>query len=119
MNRNKKTRVYIYIGHPKVRRRSHCNKPGRLIRLPDSLAKLKRHCSQRFGFDAKDALVTNEKGVEIDYVEVIRDNNNLYIQWYQFVKKNLLKSSIFELFLNCLNICKAVQLDMTCKNLKV
>ncbi|KAK4337817.1 hypothetical protein RND71_042304 [Anisodus tanguticus] len=72
-------RVSIYRGHPEVRRRTHCSEPGRLIRLPNSLAELKSIAGQKFGFDAKDALVTGEKGAEIDSIEVIRDNEKLYI----------------------------------------
>ncbi|TMW83927.1 hypothetical protein EJD97_000453 [Solanum chilense] len=72
-------RVSIYRGHPEFRRRSQCNEPGRLIKLPDSLEKLKGIAGHKFGFDAKDALVTNEEGAEIDSVEVIRDNDKLYI----------------------------------------
>lgn len=34
---------------------------------------------QKFGFDAKDALVTDEGGAEIDSIEVIRDSDKLYI----------------------------------------
>ena len=36
----------------------------------------------KFGFDAKDAVVTNDEGVEIDSIEVIRDNDKLYIVEY-------------------------------------
>ncbi|XP_059297144.1 potassium channel AKT2/3-like isoform X1 [Lycium ferocissimum] len=72
-------RVGIYRGHPKVRSRTYCSEPGRLIRLPNSLAELKSIAGQKFGFDAKDALVTDEQGAEIDSVEVIRDNDKLYI----------------------------------------
>ncbi|KAL3326117.1 hypothetical protein AABB24_037023 [Solanum stoloniferum] len=75
-------RVSIYRGHPEFRRRTQCNEPGRLIKLPDSLAKLKGIAGQKFGFEAKDALVTNEEGAEIDSVEVIRDNDKLYIVEY-------------------------------------
>ncbi|NP_001275259.1 potassium channel AKT2/3-like [Solanum tuberosum] len=75
-------RVSIYRGHPEFRRRTQCNELGRLIKLPDSLAKLKGIAGQKFGFEAKDALVTNEEGAEIDSVEVIRDNDKLYIVEY-------------------------------------
>lgn len=75
-------RVSIYRGHPEVRRSMQCSVPGRLIGLPDSLEKLKGIAGQKFGFDTKDALVTNEQGAEIDSVEVIRDNDKLYIFEY-------------------------------------
>lgn len=35
------SRVSIYKGHPTNRRLNHCTEPGRLIRLPNSLAELK------------------------------------------------------------------------------
>lgn len=34
-------RVSIYRGHPEIRRRTQCSEPGSLIRVPNSLAKLK------------------------------------------------------------------------------
>lgn len=33
---------------------------------------------QRLGFDATNALLTNEEGAEIDSIEVIRDNDKLF-----------------------------------------
>lgn len=34
---------------------------------------------QKFGFDATNASVTNEEGAEIDSIEVIRDNDKLFM----------------------------------------
>lgn len=34
---------------------------------------------EKFGFDAKNTTVTNEEGAEIDSIEVIRDNDKLFI----------------------------------------
>lgn len=34
---------------------------------------------EKFGFDATNAVVTDEDGAEIDSVEVIRDNDKLFI----------------------------------------
>lgn len=34
---------------------------------------------EKFGFDATNALVLDEQGAEIDSIEVIRDNDKLYI----------------------------------------
>lgn len=34
---------------------------------------------EKFGFDASNARVTNEEGAEIDSIEVIRDNDKLFI----------------------------------------
>ncbi|KAH6810144.1 potassium transport 2/3 [Perilla frutescens var. frutescens] len=73
------SRVSIYRGHPIHRRVTHCTDPGKLIRIPTSLADLKTIAGQKFGFDATNALVTNEEGAEIDSIEVIRDNDKLFI----------------------------------------
>ncbi|KAI3445629.1 hypothetical protein Pfo_002294 [Paulownia fortunei] len=73
------SRVSIYKGHPTNRKASHCTEPGRLIRLPNSLAKLKSVAGQKLGFDATNALLTNDEGAEIDSIEVIRDNDKLFI----------------------------------------
>lgn len=72
-------RVSIYRGHPVIRRRTHCSEPGKLIRLPNSLAELKIIAGQKFGFDATNASVTDQEGSEIDSIEVIRDNDKLFI----------------------------------------
>lgn len=72
-------RVSIYKGHPVIRKRTHCCEPGKLIMLPNSLAELKIIAGQKFGFDATKALVTDQEGSEIDSIEVIRDNDKLYI----------------------------------------
>ncbi|GFP99211.1 potassium channel akt2/3 [Phtheirospermum japonicum] len=73
------SRVSVYKGHPMSRRESHCTEPGWLIRLPSSLAELKSIAGHKFGFDARIALLTNEEGAEIDSIEVIRDNDKLFI----------------------------------------
>nr|AAD16278.1 pulvinus inward-rectifying channel for potassium SPICK1 [Samanea saman] len=72
-------RVSIYRGHPINRRDKNCKEPGRLIRFPDSLEELKKIAGEKFGFEAEDAMVTNEEGAEVDTVEVIRDNEKLFI----------------------------------------
>lgn len=71
-------RVSIYRGHPVVRRERGFIEAGKLIRLPDSLEKLKIIAGEKFGFDAKDTMVTNEEGAEIDCIDVIRDNDKLF-----------------------------------------
>ncbi|EEF32836.1 Potassium channel AKT2/3, putative [Ricinus communis] len=72
-------RVSIYKGHPLVRKQACCKEPGRLIRLPDSLEELKRIAGDKFGFDARNAMVTDVEGSVIDSIEVIRDNDKLFI----------------------------------------
>ncbi|XP_047315091.1 potassium channel AKT2/3 isoform X2 [Impatiens glandulifera] len=58
-------RVSIYRGHPVERKESCCSEPGRLIILPSSLHDLKR--------------IADDQGAEIDSIEVIRDNDRLFI----------------------------------------
>lgn len=72
-------RVSIYRGNPVVRRETCCMESGRLIKLPDSLEQLKTIAGQKFGFDARNALVMDGEGAEIDSIEVIRDNDKLFI----------------------------------------
>ncbi|KAL5854600.1 hypothetical protein ACOSQ4_004402 [Xanthoceras sorbifolium] len=72
-------RVSIHRGHPVVRRQNCCKEFGRLIRLPNSLEELKNIAGEKFGFDARNAMVTDEEGAEIDSIEVIRDNDKLFI----------------------------------------
>ncbi|KAK6136509.1 hypothetical protein DH2020_029745 [Rehmannia glutinosa] len=72
-------RVSVYKGHPMSRKESRCTEPGWLIRLPSSLAELKSIAGHKFGFDATNALLTNEEGAEIDSIEVVRDNDKLFI----------------------------------------
>ncbi|XP_061337183.1 potassium channel AKT2/3 isoform X2 [Gastrolobium bilobum] len=71
-------RVSIYRGHPLVRREKGFMEAGKLIRLPDSLEELKTIAGENFGFEAKEAMVTNEEGAEIDSIDVIRDNDKLF-----------------------------------------
>ncbi|KAJ9687452.1 hypothetical protein PVL29_016084 [Vitis rotundifolia] len=72
-------RVSIYRGHPLQRKESCCTEAGRLIRLPNSLMELKAIAGEKLGFDARNAMVTNEEGAEIDSIEVIRDNDKLFL----------------------------------------
>ncbi|KAJ9538244.1 hypothetical protein OSB04_030977 [Centaurea solstitialis] len=72
-------RVSIYKGLPMVRRKINCTEAGKLIKLPNSLVELKIIAGEKFGFDATNAIVTDEGGAEIDNIEVIRDNDKLFI----------------------------------------
>ncbi|TYI95093.1 hypothetical protein E1A91_D02G253300v1 [Gossypium mustelinum] len=72
-------RVSIYKGHPLMRKESCSTEPGKLISLPDSLEDLKNIAGKKFGINARNATVTDEAGDEIDSIEVIRDNDKLYI----------------------------------------
>lgn len=72
-------RVSIYRGHPLVRKEARCMEAGRLIKLPNSLEELKKIAGEKFGFNAMNAIVTDEAGAEIDSTEVIRDNDKIFI----------------------------------------
>lgn len=72
-------RVSIYRGLPMVRKKNCCTEAGKLIKVPSSLMELKVIAGEKFGFDATNAVVTDEDGAEIDSVEVIRDNDKLFI----------------------------------------
>ncbi|XP_022149247.1 potassium channel AKT2/3, partial [Momordica charantia] len=71
-------RVNIYKGHPVARKQASCDDPGKLIKLPHSMEELKKVAGEKFGFDARNALLTNEEGSEIDSIDVIRDNDKLF-----------------------------------------
>ncbi|XP_073029885.1 potassium channel AKT2/3-like [Primulina eburnea] len=73
-------RIIIYRGNPENCRMTSCSaEPGRLIRLPSSVAELKTVAGRKFGFDATNASLLNEEGAEIDSIEVIRDNEKVFI----------------------------------------
>ncbi|KAK3419797.1 hypothetical protein EUGRSUZ_G00560 [Eucalyptus grandis] len=72
-------RVSIYRGHPVARRENRCAEAGRLIRLPGSIEDLKSIAGKKFGFDATNTIIVDEEGAEIDCIEVIRDNDKLFV----------------------------------------
>ncbi|XP_024024441.1 potassium channel AKT2/3 isoform X2 [Morus notabilis] len=72
-------RVSIYRGHPMERKETCCKEPGKLIRLPSSLEDLKKVAGEKFRLNCREIIVTNEEGAEIDSIEVIRDNDKLFI----------------------------------------
>ncbi|KAJ0681783.1 putative cyclic nucleotide-binding domain, potassium channel, voltage-dependent, EAG/ELK/ERG [Helianthus annuus] len=73
------SRVSIYKGLPMQRKKIYCTEAGKLIKLPSSLMELKIIAGKKFGFDATNAIVTDEDGAEIDSIEVIRDHDKLFI----------------------------------------
>ncbi|XP_042507547.1 potassium channel AKT2/3 [Macadamia integrifolia] len=72
-------RVSIYREHPVLRRNSCNMEAGKLIKLPTSLEELKSIAGEKLGFDARNAIIMNEEGAGIDSIEVIRDNDKLFI----------------------------------------
>ncbi|KAI9103578.1 hypothetical protein K1719_023201 [Acacia pycnantha] len=73
------SRVSIFRGHPILRSQQGCIEAGKMIRFPNSIEELKIIAGEIFGFDAKDAMVTDEGGAEIDSIDFIRDNDKLFI----------------------------------------
>lgn len=67
----------MYRGHPFVR--NHGSEAGKLINLPSTMAELKAVIEKKFKVDAEKALVVNDEGAEIESVDVIRDNDRLFI----------------------------------------
>ncbi|XP_028791056.1 potassium channel AKT2/3 [Neltuma alba] len=78
-NRQIPSRVSIFRGNPILRRQQGCIEPGKMIKFPQSIEELKSIAGERFGFDAKDAMVTDEGGAELESIDLIRDNDKLFI----------------------------------------
>ncbi|XP_058091177.1 potassium channel AKT2 isoform X2 [Magnolia sinica] len=70
-------RVNLYRSHPLLR--DPFSEAGKLIRLPSSMEELKNIAGEKFGFDASNTVVVNEEGSDVDSIEVIRDNDKLFI----------------------------------------
>ncbi|XP_047095077.1 potassium channel AKT2-like isoform X2 [Lolium rigidum] len=70
-------RVSIYRGHPFVR--NHSSEAGKLINLPATMEEFKTIIGEKLKVDGEKALVLNHEGSEIDSVDVIRDNDKLFI----------------------------------------
>lgn len=70
-------RVSVYKGLPMLRNSN--SEAGKLIKLPRTMEDLMRIIGEKFKIDEKDMILTNEQGAEIDSIEVIRDNDKLYI----------------------------------------
>ncbi|KAG8085663.1 hypothetical protein GUJ93_ZPchr0010g8967 [Zizania palustris] len=70
-------RVSIYKGHPCVR--NHSSEAGKLINLPGTMEGFKIIIEEKLKVDANKALIMNDEGAEIDSIDVIRDNDKLFI----------------------------------------
>uniref|UniRef100_A0A0E0L2V7 Potassium channel n=1 Tax=Oryza punctata TaxID=4537 RepID=A0A0E0L2V7_ORYPU len=70
-------RVSIYRGHPFVRNRS--SEAGKLINLPGTMEEFKTIIEEKLKVDARKTLIMNDEGAEIDSIDVIRDNDKLFI----------------------------------------
>uniref|UniRef100_A0A803LJR3 Potassium channel n=1 Tax=Chenopodium quinoa TaxID=63459 RepID=A0A803LJR3_CHEQI len=72
-------RINLYKGHPIISNTFDRNATGRLIKLPSSFEELKRIAGQKFEVNADNITIVNEEGAEIDSIQVIRDNDKLYV----------------------------------------
>uniref|UniRef100_A0A0D9WGU4 Potassium channel n=1 Tax=Leersia perrieri TaxID=77586 RepID=A0A0D9WGU4_9ORYZ len=70
-------RVSIYKGHPLIR--SPRSEAGKLINLPRTMEEFRNIIGEKLKVDAKKALIMNDEGAEIDSIDVIRDNDKLFI----------------------------------------
>ncbi|XP_073000464.1 potassium channel AKT2 [Typha latifolia] len=70
-------RVSLYRGHPLLR--NPCSEAGKLISLPNTMEELKGIIGEKFRVDTNYTIITNEEGAEIDSIEVIRDNDKLFV----------------------------------------
>ncbi|KAL6609939.1 hypothetical protein ACP70R_039908 [Stipagrostis hirtigluma subsp. patula] len=70
-------RVSIYKGHPFVR--NHSSEAGKLINLPGTMEEFKTVIGEKLKVDAESALIVNDEGAEIDSIDVIRDNDKLFV----------------------------------------
>uniref|UniRef100_A0A0E0DRQ8 Potassium channel n=1 Tax=Oryza meridionalis TaxID=40149 RepID=A0A0E0DRQ8_9ORYZ len=70
-------RVSIYRGHPFVRNRS--SEAGKLINLPGTMEEFRTIVEEKLKVDARKTLIMNDEGAEIDSIDVIRDNDKLFI----------------------------------------
>uniref|UniRef100_A0A0A9GBF9 KHA domain-containing protein n=1 Tax=Arundo donax TaxID=35708 RepID=A0A0A9GBF9_ARUDO len=78
-------RVSIYKGHPFVR--NHSSEAGKLINLPSTMQELKAIIGEKLRVDAENALIVNHEGAEIDSIDVIRDNDKLFVVTEEHLKR--------------------------------
>ncbi|CAA7396786.1 unnamed protein product [Spirodela intermedia] len=71
------SRVNIYRGHPMFR--SPCRRAGKLINVPSSFEELKNAMGKKLGVEAEETVIVNVEGSEVDSLEVIRDNDKLFL----------------------------------------
>ncbi|CAL9121550.1 unnamed protein product [Musa textilis] len=70
-------RISVYKGHPLLR--NNCSKSGKLICLPSTMEELKTIIGKKFEIDARNRILTNEDGAEVESIEVLRDNDKLFV----------------------------------------
>ncbi|KAL9246243.1 hypothetical protein vseg_019805 [Gypsophila vaccaria] len=72
-------RVNVYKGHPQLSNGLDYSPRGKLISLPISLEELKQIAGCKFNVDTSNVRFVNDVGAEVDSMEVIRDNDKLYM----------------------------------------
>ncbi|WVZ98657.1 hypothetical protein U9M48_044065 [Paspalum notatum var. saurae] len=77
-------RVSIYKGHPFVRTRS--SEAGKLINLPATMEEFKAVVGDKLKVDGEKAVIMNGDGAEIDSIDVIRDNDKLFVVTEEHLK---------------------------------
>nr|CAB3461391.1 unnamed protein product [Digitaria exilis] len=70
-------RVSIHKGHPLVRNRS--SEAGKLINLPGTMGEFRAIIREKLKVDSEKAMIVNDEGAEIDSIDVIRDNDKLFV----------------------------------------
>ncbi|GJN14480.1 hypothetical protein PR202_gb01315 [Eleusine coracana subsp. coracana] len=70
-------RVSIYKGHPFLR--NQFSETGKLINLPGTMQDFKAVIGEKLKVDAGNAMIVNDEGAEIDSIDVIRDNDKLFV----------------------------------------
>ncbi|OAY67963.1 Potassium channel AKT2 [Ananas comosus] len=70
-------RVSLHKGHPFLR--NPRSEAGKLLNLPNTMEELKVIIGEKFRIDTNCTIITNEEAAEIDSIEVIRDNDKLFI----------------------------------------
>ncbi|THU50872.1 hypothetical protein C4D60_Mb06t24930 [Musa balbisiana] len=70
-------RISVYKGHPLLR--NNCSGSGKLMCLPSTMEELKTIIGNKFEIDARNRILTNEDGAEVESIEVLRDNDKLFV----------------------------------------
>ncbi|CAN6332977.1 unnamed protein product [Urochloa humidicola] len=87
-------RVSIYKGHPFVRNQS--SEAGKLINLPATMEEFKAIIREKLKVDADKAVIVNEEGAEIDSIDVIRDNDKLFVVTEENLRRLAALHSVLE-----------------------
>ncbi|XP_048503364.1 potassium channel AKT2 isoform X2 [Beta vulgaris subsp. vulgaris] len=72
-------RINLFKGYPTSSNTFDKNSTGRLIRLPSSFEELQVIAGEKFKVNATNLTIVNEEGAEVDSIQVIRDNDKLYV----------------------------------------